>query len=385
MVVFGDAIIIFSDKSCKYPNTDNPLLNWTRWYRAAITDSAAQIRMAESSIRRLPKAVWLDREATSPLPIELPDISTARVFRICVVLGPPFAISPAVQGSSMPHMIGRVDEQDGWIHVFNGLQLRALLQELSTTADFVLYLERKEAALLRGRLHYAASELDLVAYFTANNRRIPSASCGLCLPEKLWEDLRANPLYQNRIKQDGVSYFWDSKIERLIKDYMDSELEKGNDLEMIYFEKVARLMAREHRFCRRALVMWISQRVSTVRPGIDELGSCFPSKTGDLVYVLLIGPGSTREDYEEYRKTRYMSLELRCYAAKHQFPSTRYILGLAMDVSGGRGGSEDYLLLDTEDKDWGSEDVERAKKAREAIESISTTQRVRFVVDEYSK
>lgn len=131
--------------------------------------------------------------------------------------------------------------------------------------------------------------------------------------------------------------------------------------------------------------MWISQRVSTVRPGIDELGSCFPSKTGDLVYVLLIGPGSTREDYEEYRKTRYMSLELRCYAAKHQFPSTRYILGLAMDVSGGRGGSEDYLLLDTEDKDWGSEDVERAKKAREAIESISTTQRVRFVVDEYSK
>jgi hypothetical protein len=38
LVVFGNDVIIFSDKSCGYPNTGNVDLDWSRWYRSSIAD-----------------------------------------------------------------------------------------------------------------------------------------------------------------------------------------------------------------------------------------------------------------------------------------------------------------------------------------------------------
>src|SRR5690606_21732376 len=43
IVVFGNDILIFSDKSISYPSTDDPSLNWSRWFRSAIRESAEQI------------------------------------------------------------------------------------------------------------------------------------------------------------------------------------------------------------------------------------------------------------------------------------------------------------------------------------------------------
>src|SRR6266568_2140546 len=47
LVVFEDHIIIFSDKSCNFPDTGDVWLDWSRWYRRSIEKSADQIFGAE--------------------------------------------------------------------------------------------------------------------------------------------------------------------------------------------------------------------------------------------------------------------------------------------------------------------------------------------------
>ena len=36
LVVFGDDVLIFSDKHCDFPNTGQTALAWARWYRRAV-------------------------------------------------------------------------------------------------------------------------------------------------------------------------------------------------------------------------------------------------------------------------------------------------------------------------------------------------------------
>jgi hypothetical protein len=60
-VVFENHVIIFSDKDCKYPNSGQPLLDWSRWYRRAVEAGANQVYGAEKWIRRHPNTTALGR------------------------------------------------------------------------------------------------------------------------------------------------------------------------------------------------------------------------------------------------------------------------------------------------------------------------------------
>ena len=72
LVVFENSMIIFSDKSCAYPCTAKPELNWSRWYRRSIEKSAKQVRRAEGWLKRLPDRVYLDSKCTCHVPISIP-------------------------------------------------------------------------------------------------------------------------------------------------------------------------------------------------------------------------------------------------------------------------------------------------------------------------
>src|SRR5712671_5224617 len=72
LVVFGDHVLIFSDKSCAFPETGDIQLDWSRWYRKAVMKSAEQAWGAERWLREYPERTFLDRACTQPLPIDLP-------------------------------------------------------------------------------------------------------------------------------------------------------------------------------------------------------------------------------------------------------------------------------------------------------------------------
>ena len=84
LVVFGDHIIIFSDKNCNFPIEKGEDVAWKRWFKRAIENSAKQAWGAERWIRDFPERVYLDKSCTKPLPIDL-IITEKTKFHLIVV------------------------------------------------------------------------------------------------------------------------------------------------------------------------------------------------------------------------------------------------------------------------------------------------------------
>ncbi|MER8395734.1 hypothetical protein [Mesorhizobium sp. M0959] len=130
LVVFGNDVVIFSDKSCSYPDTGDAALDWSRWYRRSIADSAHQIQRAEDWLKKWPDKIFLDAKCTEPLPIQLPPLGDLRIFRVCVAVGASgraltetgrrdLRVSAVVTNDSERLTIGTITTAIGPIHVFD--------------------------------------------------------------------------------------------------------------------------------------------------------------------------------------------------------------------------------------------------------------------------
>jgi hypothetical protein len=206
LVVFGNDVIIFSDKSCGYPNTGDANLDWSRWYRRSIADSVHQIAKAERWIRSFPDEVFLDGKCIEKLPINLPDASDMRVHRICVALGAldraeaetgtrALKVEPAVLNDAVRFTVGRTDKASGWVHVFDDVSLTMILSELSTIKDFIHYLDSKVALTETGNFKFAEAETDMLAYYLWNGRKFPAAEGAYRLDPNLWKQVESSPLW----------------------------------------------------------------------------------------------------------------------------------------------------------------------------------------------
>lgn len=375
IVVFGNDILIFSDKSIAYPSTDDPDLNWSRWFRAAIKESAEQVWKAEQCIRKNRTQIFLDGKATEPLPLRLPAVSDMRFHGICVVSGASERCQELTGRSTLslnldtvdagtPFSVGRITNQRSWVHVFDEITLSRLLAALSTTKDFIDYLGSKERLLDSGLFQAAECELDILGYYLWNKREFPKLNVPFHLEPNIWNDVCANPQFQRGVQENRVSLFWDRLIEYLTNHYLSETLEFGNELDMSEWEILVRLMASETRFYRRVLSERIIRRVDSVRAGEQhKIGTMLQSENPEIEYVLLVGPGSTEEEHAAYREDRGRELQLRCVAAKAARPASRYFVGIALDGKKGGGGSEDFCLVDT--GGWDEDDLAWAQKVRE--------------------
>lgn len=373
LVVFGDDVILFSDKSCAFPNTGDATLDWSRWFRRSITKSAEQLTQAEDWIKRQPELVFLDAKATQPFPIPLPPADRLRVYRVCVALGvseraksatgyTTLELSPKTLDDEKPFAVGRISGTHGWVQVFDETTLPVVLRELSTIADFLDYLRKKEALYAEGKFVRSYSELDLLARFLWHNRQFPPVDAEQYgTDSNLWATVEADPTFLAGREANKVSVFWDGLIEYLTELYMKKELEHGNEYEVSDHERMVRIMAAETRFMRRIISKWISERMELAKAGY--VGSLLQSEQSDVLYVLLVGPGDGGKDHETYREARKKELTARCFAAKAVHHERKMILGIALDAKDVKGSSEDFILMDT--SDWGAEEIAKAEKIRQ--------------------
>lgn len=371
IVIFGNDVLIFSDKSIAYPSTDDPALNWSRWFRAAIRESAAQIWKAENCIRKNPTQIFLDAKASQALPLQLPAVADLRFYGICVVSGaaercteytghPSLAVSLDIVDAGKDFTVGKITGQHNWVHVFDETTISSLLAALSTTKDFVAYLDAKERLFDAGLFTAADNELDILGYYLWNNRGFPAQSQQFRLDTDLWNTVSTNLQFQRGIEENRISIFWDRLIEYLTGHYLDETLEFGNELDMSEWEILVRLMASETRFYRRVLSEQIIKRIESVKAGEQQkIGTLLPSENPLVQYVVLVGAGSSEEDHAAYREDRARELKMRCVAAKATKPESRYFVGIALDGKKG-GGSEDFILIDT--GHWDEQVLARARK-----------------------
>jgi hypothetical protein len=391
LVVFGNDVIIFSDKSCNYPNTGNTDLDWSRWYNHSIALSAKQIAKTEKCILSNPDKVFLDAKCLQKLPIDLPNAANMRVHRICVAVGAldraqaetgtrALRIEPSVLNDAVRFTVGTTDKASGWVHVFDEEGLATVLSELSTITDFIHYLNGK-VALTQTNFKSAEAETDLLGCYLWHGRTFPARDRDYRLEPNLWATVEASKEFLAGREANKGSQFWDGLIEYINDNYLNETLEFGNQHSMCEHERIMRILASETRFHRRVLSKAILHRAEFAKK--QAISTLLPSDQPDVSYVLYIGKGDEGKDHAAYRAGRAKELQMRCHAAKAVNPEKRFIVGIALDALGVKGSSEDFICLDTDE--WTAEDIQKAQKMRTELGYFKGGNAIlsRFSEDEY--
>lgn len=111
LVVCGNDLIVFSDKSCEFGDSGNSETDWSRWYRKAIKKSADQLFGAQRWILEHPERLFLDRRCTTAFPLELSDISQRRIHLVVVATGAKNRCQQQIKGSGSlvlsPDIVGK--------------------------------------------------------------------------------------------------------------------------------------------------------------------------------------------------------------------------------------------------------------------------------------
>lgn len=378
LVVFGEHVLIFSDKDCVFPNTGDLRRDWCRWFSRSIKESVKQLGGATRWIRKHPDRIFLEQSCAVGLPFALARSDRLVIHRIAVThnsadrcrieigggSGSLF-VNPNVVGSQhhdlsserlMPFHVGAVDPDVGFVHVLDDVSLDALLETLDTAPDFIDYLTAKERLIDSGRLAIATGEEDLLAYYlmhkNADGRHdfaLPDNFDRIAIDE-IWDDFIRGPLRKSQLDADAESYAWDGLIERFIRHARAGIQNFTTHLSIREKEHVYRALASERRTVRRGLVKcWMSlmKRASGQARAIALVP---PTPGNSHAYAFLVLRRPEGVSALEYRRLRLDLVSLLCGAAKNRAPQASAVVGIACDPVDVAECSEDLVYLDT--RDW---------------------------------
>lgn len=386
LVVFGDDVIIFSDKSCEYPNTGDESLDWSRWYRKAITKSIEQVRGAERWLREHPQRVFLDGRCELPLHVSLPPPERMRIHRVVVALGagdrcrkffgggsgslPISGGGPSDESSddNRPFYI-RSEAADGsFVHVFDDVTLEIVLTELDTITDFTEYLRKKEE-LFRSHHVIATGEEDLLAQYlstTEGEKHVflqnGSQFTGLFVDESSYATLIRRPEYAERKRANIPSYTWDRLIEYFVDKWRKGLLVQDENATL--FEQSVRAMATVGRLMRRSLGRMIAATLDT-NPGVVRYIGTMDYRSPDIAYGAVWAPREGAPDRDSYREFRKNLMIIYGRSLRIRFPGIKKAVILGIGPKFDKEASEDLLLLDF--ADWSPEFEEAAIKDMEML------------------
>lgn len=422
LVVCGNDVIIFSDKSISWPEHSDSNVSWSRWFKRAIQHSVDQIRGAERWLRLFPTRVFLDSACTQPLPVQLPLPSIARVYGVAIALGAgeackkfyrdpdgslmvfgPLKGEKHIDASApeyMPFAVGDVDPTGPFIHVFDKDGLDLVLREMDTILDFTRYLREREKFIRHGRMGHSPSEAEMIYIYlhTLNDNGEhafphPSDYGGtpdmlLTLAPGMYEDFTTSRMYIAKKQADEVSYYWD----RLIGIFTEHVLAgtsvsiQGELPSAALAEPALRIMAREPRVIRRMLGgAFFEALQKAALAGQDRYARIVMPIDGaadpECGYVFLILSYPKRElegGYEQYRRTRVALLDAYCFSVLNQHRNLKRIVGVAVDgpafISGREERSEDLLAIEI---DVWTPELEEDAKVKQSTYDLLSPQRLK--------
>lgn len=389
LIVFGSDIIVFSDKSCTYPDSGDEVKDWARWFKRSIVDSARQVYGAERWIRHHPDRIFLDPGCKQPLPIELSPVDEMRIHRVVVARGAGERCSAFFDGDSGSLMvrndligdshinpaagshglfrIGQLDPTKGYVHVFDDENLDILLSELDTVADFVAYLTRKEAFLCSGRVVLAPGEEDLLAHYLTHTNAdeehdfVFPPHVQLIRFDHQYQGMRDDDQYVAKKSADEISYLIDNLIEDVSASAADRTLIDDNELPVGDVEKSLRMLAAESRLSRRQLARALVGLLQSASASGRVRSRCVvTSNESGTGYCFLVYPRPPGRDYDRHRRSRLAMLADYCRVMKVRFPNLKHIIGYAGEPPDGEQRSEDLTYLDA--TNWTEEDDRAARK-----------------------
>lgn len=392
LVVFGDEIIIFSDKDIAFPDEGDIQVNWRRWYKKAITKSCDQLSGAMSWIIKYPDRIALDPKGEVDFPLSIRVTEKTRFHLVSVAHGIQDACVKYFGGGDggliidnvssnvlhlsedcEPFRIGIVSRDSRkFVHVFDDASYALILKELDTIQDFVDYLEDRKQFLLSEKFVQATSEREMLAIHL--DAAIHGEKNGLAqlitrdygsfvLDEGTWDEFVASMTYKNWKKQIQTSYFWDDLLQKTI-----SYIEKGQTFRLSHpsldaQSKLFYQMARENRYRRMKLSEGILSFFIKTPENYRGTRVIINSGTPEIGYVLLLLPRFPNISDEDYRDVRAKMLIGYCSIAKLDHPELLHIIGIAHESNDLQSSSEDFLYLDA--TNWTAEDQDNAMDTKQ--------------------
>lgn len=397
LVVFGDHVVIFSDKECAFPDSGLIANDWSRWFRRAVIKSARQVWGAERWLLSYPNRVFLDRECSKPIPIVLPTPERAKIHRIVVAHGVAgrcraeiggsgsLMVVPALVGSAhlatsdaapFPFAVGHINPSKGFVHVLDDTSLDIVLNTLDTVTDFVEYLQRKEAFVNSGRLAAAAGEEELLAWYLGkvdgrghHDFIFPGNPSGVLLDEGLWSDFEKSDARRAKVEEDRVSYAWDRLIEQFAHHAREGTQYFSSPGGLASTERIMRFLAREPRTKRRMLARALLDIIRATPPDQRRIRVSVPLEPGDPYFVFLLLPWPHGISPEDYREVRSKFLGACCMVIELKFPNAEDIVGIATETGTSELRSEDALYLDA--RNWTREMNEEARRLQSELHILT--------------
>ncbi|MBO7825942.1 hypothetical protein [Burkholderia pseudomallei] len=381
LVVFGNDVVIFSDKHVPFQDNKPLDVAWKRWYKRAVEESVRQLHGAMNWVKRFPERVFLDSKCQRPLPVTIPNAENASFHLIAVTRGSFDACSRYFPGSlgtlqirtdirgadhgDNPFTIGVAAPGKAFVHVLDEFALEVVLREMDTASDFIVYLRDRERFLASDMHVVAAGEEQLVASYLRNGNELgrsflpPSAMDKqldmVVFDESHFEGLMRSPEYIAKKRLDQPSYEWDKLIEQFIR-LGDPALvaPPGYNQENRETEEALRIIASESRFRRRILINAVRGLFHKAQQTNERAARLFTTEQdAALVYVFLSVPKRRDETYEEYRQHRMAVLHAYCRCAKLKCPDGKIFVGIAFDHPNKDypGASEDLFVYECVDLD----------------------------------
>jgi hypothetical protein len=383
LVVCGNQVIIFSDKTVTWPKKNVVKVAWPRWYKKAVKKSVDQIRGAEGWIDQNPDRIFLDSTCTKNLPIKIPPKDTRKIHGVVVAHGAheacsrffegdrgSFMVRPSLQGDAhmnpssadfSPFTVGDVEPSGSFIHVLNEVTLGILMKELDTITDFVDYLEHKAVFARSGHLSHAAGEEELLAYYLTH--MIDNDRHGFVHPQNRpwtseekfglstghYEGLVENPQFISKKEADKNSYLWDRLIETFTNHMLagTSLVPDGRPGNIAQIEIGVRYMAQEPRITRRLYGDAILKMLKVANQHDRYFQCMLPSQenprhgTGYVFMTHALPKKDLNVGYEQYRQVRVNTLSAYCMGMLKRCRWVKRIIGIATEPPPTPGGPSD--------------------------------------------
>lgn len=365
-----DLLIIFSDKSCAYPNTGNESLDWKRWYKRAVSNSISQIYGAERWLKKFPQRIYSDVKCTKNLTPKIPNQDEIRVHRVVVALGAGDRCRSFFNGGSgslivnnfpaevnevrEPFHLGNDGQLDKFVHVFDDVTLSILLTELDTALDFIKYLTKKENTFGRFKI-LATGEEDILGHYLAtineNNEHDfindnQGNFDGIFIEENSYTSIINLPQYQKAKEVNRPSYFWDSLIEHFIESWRLGNIVEGVSAESM--ESSLRLMASTDRLTRRILGTRLLAALETPLDNIRYMATA-DRNNPSLAFGFVIVPQKQNMTEQEYRAFRQAVMTVHGRSLRVRIPTINKALILGFNSRrDSNDKSEDMALMDFE-------------------------------------
>lgn len=371
LLVFGDTIILFSDKDIKFHADIDLNVAWKRWKKRSIDSSKNQLFGAMKWLKDRPTDLFLDRRCTEPFPFIDPNVeykfhliavtknteqAAARHFGLNSSGSSILMSFDQYPDEEQPFTV-RDDRSRHYVHVIDEQSLRLVLKEVDTAPDFIKYLRDKERAIRHQRFSFIPGEEHFLGTYMLYDgplverpfddlvARIFRQTDTVQIPESGWPEYVNSGAQYRRQLLNRDSYFWDELISLFSKAILGGYAPNPLNASNVMHESAARMLASETRDSRIGISRAYQEKVrNTPRHIRSSIVLCSPTNKERFIVLLLV-PRTLGQSLEENRALRREMMHAYGFATKVRHPQAKYITVIGTEPGLGLVRSEDVLAL----------------------------------------